>query len=107
MSLISLIVVFSIGNPQHYKSYTEGKDRGSHSNNPLVSIADNNNIFGNLAKQFSSFTKQFEYRVDLDGKQIFPNEILHLRPQFEIYAISFLIIGIYWIGGFFSFLNIL
>lgn len=26
------------------------------------------------------------------------NEILHLRPQFEIYAISFLIIGVYWIS---------
>jgi uncharacterized membrane protein len=26
------------------------------------------------------------------------NKILHLRPQFEIYAISFLIIGIYWIS---------
>jgi uncharacterized membrane protein len=26
------------------------------------------------------------------------NKILHLRPQFEIYAISFLIIGVYWIS---------
>ena len=26
------------------------------------------------------------------------DKILHLRPQFEIYAISFLIIGIYWIS---------
>ena len=26
------------------------------------------------------------------------NKILHLRPQFEIYAIIFLIIGVYWIS---------
>jgi uncharacterized membrane protein len=26
------------------------------------------------------------------------NKILHLRPQIEIYAISFLIIGVYWIS---------
>jgi uncharacterized membrane protein len=26
------------------------------------------------------------------------NRILHLRPQFEIYVISFLIIGVYWIS---------
>jgi hypothetical protein len=75
-SLISLIVVFSIGASQHYRSYAEVKDRGSSSNNPLVPIADNNNIFGNLAKQFGSFNKQFEYTVDLDGKQIFPNDTI-------------------------------
>jgi hypothetical protein len=74
-SLISLIVVFSICDSQHYISYAEGKDRGSQSNNPLVPIADNN-IFGNLAKQSGSFTKQFEYTVDLDGKQIFPNDTI-------------------------------
>src|SRR6187200_3273807 len=74
-SLISLIVVFSIGASQHYRSYAEVKDRGSSSNNPLVPIADNNN-FGNLAKQFGSFNKQFEYTVDLDGKQIFPNDTI-------------------------------
>jgi adenine-specific DNA methylase len=34
------------------------------------------NVFGNLAKQFDSFTKQFEYKVDLDGKQIFPNDMI-------------------------------
>jgi hypothetical protein len=100
MSLISLIVVFSIGNPQHYKSYTEGKDRGSHSNNPLMPIADNNNIFGNLAKQFSSFTKQFEYRVDLDGKQIFPNDIIkqdivtnHKSSDYNISSLKYRLLG--------------
>jgi len=72
-SLISLIVVFSIGGSQNSISYAEVKDRGSSSNNPLVPIVDNN-IFGNLTKQFGSITKQFEYTVDLDGKQIFPND---------------------------------
>ena len=74
-SLISLIVVFSIGDYQHYTSYAEGKDRAS-SNNPLVPIVDDNNILGNIAKQFRSLTKQFEYTVDLDGKQIFPNDTI-------------------------------
>jgi len=75
-SLISLIVVFSIGASQHYISYAEVKDRSSNSNNTLVPIVDNNNIFGNLAKQFGSITKQFEYTVDLDGKQVFPNDTI-------------------------------
>jgi hypothetical protein len=75
-SLISLIVVFSIGGSQNYISYAQVKDSGSNSNNPLVSIVDNNNIFGNLAKQFGSITKQFEYTVDLDGKQVFPNDTI-------------------------------
>ena len=34
---------------------------------------------------------------DLTEKQLI-ERIFHLRPQFEIYAISFLIIGIYWIS---------
>jgi hypothetical protein len=37
---------------------------------------DDNNIFENLAKQFSSISKQFEYTVNLSGKQIFPNDTL-------------------------------
>jgi hypothetical protein len=75
-SLISLIVVFSIGDSRYCTSYAEGNDRGSNSNIPLMPIAVNNNIFGNLAKQFSSLTKQFEYTVDLEGKQIFPNDTI-------------------------------
>jgi hypothetical protein len=75
-SLISLIVVFSIGDSRYCTSYAEGNDRGSNSNIPLIPMAVNNNIFGNLAKQFSSLTKQFEYTVDLEGKQIFPNDTI-------------------------------
>jgi hypothetical protein len=52
--------------------YAEEKDN---INNLLVTIA-NNDLFGNFAKQFDSFTKQFEYTVDLDGKQIFPNDMI-------------------------------
>jgi hypothetical protein len=45
----------------------------------VVVVADNNNdnnIFENLAKQFSSISKQFEYTINLSGKQIFPNDTL-------------------------------
>jgi hypothetical protein len=69
--LISLILVFSLSEFHHYNGslavaygYAEEKDN---INNLLVTIA-NNDLFGNFAKQFDSFTKQFEYTVDLDGK---------------------------------------
>jgi hypothetical protein len=53
-------------------AYTELKDIdnniNSHGNIIILSISDNNNnILGNLAKQF-------EYTLDLDAKQIFPND---------------------------------
>ena len=34
------------------------------------------NIFGNFSKAFNSISKQFEYSVVLDGKQLFPNKTL-------------------------------
>jgi hypothetical protein len=82
--LISLILVFSLSEFHHYNGslavaygYAEEKDNinNNNINNLLVTIA-NNDLFGNLAKQFDSFTKQFEYTVDLDGKQIFPNDMI-------------------------------
>ena len=80
--LISLIMLFSLGEFHHYNGplaavyrYAEEKDNIGNSNNHLVTVADND-VFGNLAKQFDSFTKQFEYTVDLNGKQIFPNDII-------------------------------
>ena len=98
-SLISLIVVFSIGDYQHYRSYAEGKDRAS-SNNPLVPIVDDNNILGNIAKQFRSLTKQFEYTVDLDGKQIFPNDTIkqdivtnYKRSDYNIGGLRYRLLG--------------
>lgn len=58
-------------------AYTEPKDIqnmdnsfDSHDSIMIDHIAyNNNNIFGNLAKQF-------EYTFDLDGKQIFPNDTI-------------------------------
>ena len=43
----------------------------------LVTIAaDNTSIFENVANQFDNIAKQFEYSVDLSGKQILPNDTL-------------------------------
>jgi hypothetical protein len=55
-------------------AYTELKDIDNninrHGNIIILSISDNNNnILGNLAKQF-------EYTLDLDAKQIFPNDTI-------------------------------
>ena len=55
-------------------AYTELKDIdnkiNSHGNMMIIlPISDNNNILGNLAKQF-------EYTLDLDAKQIFPNDTI-------------------------------
>ncbi|MGA8914120.1 MAG: hypothetical protein WB443_14840 [Nitrososphaeraceae archaeon] len=68
-NLLSItIIIFSICAflPSLVVAYTEPKD-----DNIIRPVADNNNnnIFGNLAKQF-------EYTVDLDGKQIFPNDTI-------------------------------
>src|SRR3954451_23205758 len=74
-SLLSItIIIFSICAflPSLVVAYTEPKDMDnsiSSHDNIIHSVADNNNIFGNLAKQF-------EYTVDLDGKQIFPNDTI-------------------------------
>jgi hypothetical protein len=55
-------------------AYTELKDIDNninrHGNIIILPVSDNNNnILGNLAKQF-------EYTLDLDAKQIFPNDII-------------------------------
>src|SRR4051812_22173169 len=72
--LLITIIIFSICAflPSLVVAYTEPKDMDnsiSSHDNIIHSVADNNNIFGNLAKQF-------EYTVDLDGKQIFPNDTI-------------------------------
>ena len=36
----------------------------------------NNNIFENLAREFSNAFKRFEYTLDLNGKEVFPNDTL-------------------------------
>jgi hypothetical protein len=73
--LAVLIIIFSIYSlPSLVVAYIEPKDM----DNPIstydniLPIADNNNnnnIFGSLSKQF-------EYTIDLDGKQIFPNDTI-------------------------------
>jgi len=73
LSITIIIVSIYAFLPSLVVAYTETKDmdnRISSHDNIILPIADNNNnIFGNLAKQF-------EYTVDLDGKQIFPNDTI-------------------------------
>ena len=77
--LLSIVIVFSVHNFRSLVvAYTipidmENITTSIHKN--VIPVADSN-IFGNLAKQFGGFTKQFEYTVDLDGKQIFPNDTI-------------------------------
>jgi hypothetical protein len=56
-------------------AYIEPKDMDSSSissHDNIFSIAGNNN--NNNNNIFGSLSKQFDYTVDLDGKQIFPND---------------------------------
>jgi hypothetical protein len=49
------------------------------SENLVTMIAEtdnNNNLFQNLAREFSNAFKRFEYTVDLNGKEIFANDTL-------------------------------
>ena len=73
LSITIIIVSIYAFLPSLVVAYTEPKDMDnsiSSHDNIILPIADNNNnIFGNLAKQF-------EYTVDLDGKQIFPNDTI-------------------------------
>jgi hypothetical protein len=78
--MVCLIIILSTHTlPSLVAAYTQTK----HMNNIYVtSIHDgilavaHNSILGNLANQFGSLTKQFEYTVNLDGKQIFPNDTI-------------------------------
>ena len=77
---VCLIIILSTHTlPSLVAAYTQTK----HMDNFYVtSIHDgilavgHNSIFGDLANQFGSLTKQFEYTVNLDGNQIFPNETI-------------------------------
>ncbi|MFL6320282.1 MAG: hypothetical protein ACJ72Q_07400 [Nitrososphaeraceae archaeon] len=82
-SLLSItIIIFSahaflpslvaVGAAYTEPKYMQNMDNSIKSHNSMMirHIAyNNNNIFGNLAKQF-------EYTFDLDGKQIFPNDTI-------------------------------
>jgi hypothetical protein len=77
--LLSIIIVFSVHNFRSlvvaYTIPTDMENITTSIHKNVIPVADSN-IFGNLAKQFGGFTKQFEYTVDLDGKQIFPNDTI-------------------------------
>jgi hypothetical protein len=77
---ITIIAIFSIHALLPLSivaAYIEPKDMDNNnsssisSHNNIFSIADNNNNNNNI---LGSLSKQFDYTVDLDGKQIFPND---------------------------------
>ena len=75
--MISFIITFSIDHCQYHRSLIAAyaEEKAKRLDNILLSVTYNNNdIFGNIAKQLGSFAKQLEYSIDLDGKQIFPND---------------------------------
>jgi hypothetical protein len=73
LAFLILFIMYSVINFHFYKSLLIYADLEVLDNNrPSVIQADS--ILGNLAKQFDSISKQFEYKIDLDGKQIFPND---------------------------------
>ena len=80
LAFLILFTMYSITNFHYYKSlFIYGDLELTNNNNhdddkPSVISADS--ILGNIAKQFDSISKQFEYKVDLDGKQIFPNDTI-------------------------------
>ena len=77
---VCLIIILSTHTlPSLVAAYTQTKHMD---NFYFTSIHDgilavgHNSILGDLANQFGSLTKQFEYTVNLDGNQIFPNETI-------------------------------
>ena len=78
------LLVFFLGESNYY--YHHGSSSvmqvqqklGSKNLVTMVAGTDtnNNNIFENLARGFSNAFKRFEYTIDLNGKEIFPNDTL-------------------------------
>jgi hypothetical protein len=61
---------------------------------------DHNSILGNLANQFGSLTQQFEYTVNLDGKQVFPNDTIkqnivttYKSENYNISSLNYILLG--------------
>jgi hypothetical protein len=74
--MVSVLIILSISACLWFPSSGAGYIKANYdvnSNINSVFIVDNN-ILGNLAKQFDSLTKRFEYTIDLDGNQIFSND---------------------------------
>jgi hypothetical protein len=76
------VLIFFLGEFNYYchhgsssVAYVQQK-LGSKNLLTMVADTDNNNIFENLAGEFSNAFKRFEYTVDLNGKEIFPNDTL-------------------------------
>ena len=84
MVLAICLLVFFLGESNYY--YHHGSSSvmqvqqklGSKNLVTMVAGTDtnNNNIFENLAREFSNAFKRFEYTIDLNGKEIFPNDTL-------------------------------
>jgi hypothetical protein len=76
------VLVFFLGEFNYY--YHHGSSSvaqvqqkvGSENLVTMIADTDNNYIFQNLAREFSNAFKRFEYTVDLNGKEIFPNDTL-------------------------------
>ena len=102
--LLSIIIMFSIHTfSSLVEAYAETIDMnnsyilGIHDN--ILTITDNS-LLGNLAKQFGGLTKQFEYTVNLDGKQIFPNDTIkqdivtkYTSKDYNINSLNYKILG--------------
>lgn len=102
--LLSIFIMFSIHTfSSLVEAYAETIDMnnsyilGIHDN--ILTITDNS-LLGNLAKQFGGLTKQFEYTVNLDGKQIFPNDTIkqdivtkYTSTDYNINSLNYKILG--------------
>ena len=73
------ILIFFLGESNYYYhdvlSTTQLQQKFG-SKGPIIMVADKDNVFENFAKRLGNISKQFEYTVDISGKQIFPNETL-------------------------------
>lgn len=104
LALLLSIIMFSIHTfSSLVAAYAETIDMnnsyvlGIHDN--ILTITDNS-LLGNLAKQFGGLTNQFEYTVNLDGKQIFPNDTIkqdivtkYTSTDYNINSLNYKILG--------------
>ncbi|MDQ6866592.1 MAG: hypothetical protein M3044_22540 [Thermoproteota archaeon] len=68
LALLIFISLFISNQYDLFSVYAQGNT------NPLGNALSH--IFGNITKAFNGLTRQLEYTVSLDGKQIFPNSTL-------------------------------
>jgi hypothetical protein len=65
------IIFFSLGIPV---TYAQTIQNDKNINTLLTAAADN--IFNNFKEELFNFAKQFEYTVDIDADQVFPNKTI-------------------------------